>query len=76
MRIQQPHCDSLSRSCQRCGASGVPLIMSRFNTDMICLACQDREKAHPAYPAAAQAEAAAVRRGERNFPGIGKPADL
>jgi len=62
--------------CDRCGATSVALTMSRFNTQMICDACETREKAHPAYPAAAQAELDAVRRGEMNFPGIGKPPDL
>jgi hypothetical protein len=66
----------LPRCCERCHAPGVPLIMSRFNTQMICLPCETRERAHPAYAAAARAELEAVRRGERNFPGLGKPADL
>ncbi len=67
---------TLPRSCERCGAPCVPLIMSRFNTEMICGSCETRERAHPAYAAAARAELEAVRRGERNFPGIGKPEDL
>ncbi len=66
----------LPNACERCGAPGVPLIMSRFNTEMICGPCETRERAHPAYPPAAQAELEAVRRGDLNFPGVGKPADL
>jgi len=69
--------------CERCGVTTTLLTMSRFNTQMICVArpdgqptCEQREKAHPAYPAAAHAELDAVRRGEWNFPGVGKPDDL
>jgi hypothetical protein len=51
-------------------------IMSRFNTDEICMECEEKEKKHPDYPRAVKAEAAAVRAGNYNFPGIGKPADL
>lgn len=62
--------------CARCRTGGVPLIMSRFNTDMICATCEARERAHPMYAAAAQAELDAVQRGDMNFPGTGKPDDL
>jgi hypothetical protein len=47
-----------------------------FNTDMICLACGDKEKSHPDYEKARQVEAQAIQRGDYNFPGIGKPSDL
>jgi uncharacterized Zn finger protein (UPF0148 family) len=50
--------------------------MSRFNTDIICPTCEDREKRHPKYQEARDAEFKAVQRGNYNFPGIGKPADL
>jgi hypothetical protein len=50
--------------------------MSRFNTDWICLACEEKERAHPLYKKASEAELAAVRSGDFNFKGIGKPADL
>lgn len=65
-------------ACARCGADldKTGFTMSMFNTDEICLACKAREKAHPDYRRAEQAEIEAVRRGERNFPGIGKPRDL
>jgi hypothetical protein len=38
--------------------------------------CKKKERAHPRYAEADAAEVAAVRAGVRNFPGIGKPADL
>jgi hypothetical protein len=51
-------------------------VMSRFNTDMLCDACEKKEKDHPKYKAARDAEDAAVRAGDYNFPGVGKPDDL
>jgi len=64
--------------CARCGAdlAKVPFTMSRFNTDDICLECVDKEKAHPAYQAAYEAEVAEVRKGNYNFAGIGCPTKL
>ena len=50
--------------------------MSRFNTDIICDPCEKLERAHPKYREAQEAELAAVKAGNYNFPGIGKPADL
>lgn len=62
--------------CQRCYCEAESTIMSRFNTDMICSACSVKEKKHPKYKEAEEAEIAAVKRGDTNFPGIGKPHDL
>lgn len=62
--------------CERCGAETYVVSMSWFNTEMICLACQARERAHPDFAAAKAAEEAAVRRGDYNFPGVGLPPDL
>jgi len=53
--------------------------MSRFNTDEICCgdkSCVTKECNHPKYVEAANAELDAVKSGDMNFPGIGKPADL
>jgi len=50
--------------------------MSRFNTDICCPYCIDKERAHPKYKEAADAELAEVKKGNYNFKGIGKPADL
>jgi hypothetical protein len=50
--------------------------MSKFNTDLLCLNCKEREEAHPKYREACEAEENAVRRGDMNFPGIGRPEDL
>jgi len=64
--------------CDRCGASlaGRGSIMSKFNQDIICMECKRKERAHPDYAEADRIETEAVRRGVRNFPGIGKPKDL
>jgi len=45
--------------------------MSRFNTECICLKCADKEKGHPDYCKAVEAEIEAIRNGNFNFKGIG-----
>ena len=62
--------------CERCEAETVGSTCSTFNTEQICMDCKDKETRHPAYERARAAEAAAVRLGNYNFPGVGKPADL
>ena len=47
--------------------------MSRFNEDVLCTTCEREERQHPDYRKAADAELAAVKRGDMNFPGIGWP---
>ena len=62
--------------CHRCFEESGSFTMSRFNTQLICPECEEKEKKHASYKRAADAEMAAVRRGDYNFPGIGKPVDL
>lgn len=50
--------------------------MSMFNTEDLCLPCTEKERQHPMYKAALEAEFQATRSGDLNFPGVGKPADL
>jgi hypothetical protein len=50
--------------------------MSRFNTQVCCMGCIEKEKKHPDYLFAEAAELAAVRAGDYNFKGIGLPAGL
>ena len=38
--------------CPRCGGSLQISIMSRFNTEIICLDCEAKERRHPDYPKA------------------------
>ena len=60
--------------CDRCGGSlEHGRIMSRFDTSCLCLECEREERQHPDYQKAADAELAAVHRGDMNFPGIGWP---
>ena len=60
--------------CDRCGGSlEGGRIMSRFNTDCLCIECEEAERKHPDYKKAADAELAALKRGDTNFPGIGWP---
>ena len=58
--------------CDRCHK---PLdggrIMSMYNNDCICWDCKEREMAREDYQQARDAEAQAVRNGNRNFSGIG-----
>ena len=67
---------SVHDPCVRCGNKSSAMTCSRFNTDWICLDCDKKERAHPDYKRASEEELAAVRRGDYNFVGIGKPADL
>lgn len=38
--------------------------------------CESKERAHLKYEDAAVAELAAVKRGDYNFPGVGRPHDI
>jgi len=58
--------------CDRCGKPTIATIMSMFNTQTICMACKDAERQDPRYAEARAAVEAAIRRGDFNFPGIGK----
>ena len=58
--------------CARCGGSlDGGRIMSRMNTDCLCMRCAEAEKSHPDYGKAVEAEIAEIRRGNYNFKGIG-----
>ena len=50
--------------------------MSFFNFDRLCHECEDKERQHPKYAEAREAELEAYKKGIKNFPGIGKPSDL
>jgi hypothetical protein len=63
-------------TCQRCGKETLSYTMSFFNTQEICPECTERERAHPEFERAREAELEACRGGNLNFPGIGLPADL
>jgi hypothetical protein len=63
-------------TCDRCHKETMSTIMSFFNNDVLCMDCKKKEKEHPRYAEAVQAEFDACKRGDYNFPGIGKPEDL
>lgn len=60
--------------CQRCNKESIATITSKFNTETICFDCKDDETKAPGYKAASQAEIAACRAGNYNFPGVGLSA--
>lgn len=62
-------------NCQRCGGKASSIKMSYFNTQMLCPQCSRDERKHPDFEKARDAETAAVRAGNYNFPGIGLPDD-
>jgi hypothetical protein len=62
--------------CSWCRKPSFSHTMSMFCLDPICLECKERERKHPLYAWACEVEAEAVKRGDLNFPGIGKPEDL
>lgn len=60
--------------CPRCSKETNVSIMSKFNTQEICIECQEKEKTLPQYAEADRAEIKAVQMGNYNFEGIGFPA--
>ena len=46
--------------CARCSSPLTVSVVSRFNTDVICLACEAKERAHPKYQEAIAAERTAA----------------
>jgi len=58
--------------CDRCGGSlSGGRTMSMFDTATICLVCKGKERQHPDYRKALEADRDAIRHGEVNFKGIG-----
>lgn len=59
-------------TCDRCGGSlEAGRIMSMYNRDCICMACKKAEQQRADYAAAVEADHAAIRQGNYNYPGIG-----
>lgn len=58
--------------CDRCGATlGDSRTMSRFTKECICAKCAEEEKKRPDYDKAVQADLAEIKKGNREFDGIG-----
>ena len=59
------------KHCDRCGAELAVRTMSMLNEDVICMVCKEKERQRSDYRKAVEADNAAIRRGDRNFKGIG-----
>lgn len=59
------------KHCDQCGAELTVRTMSMFNEDVICMVCKEKERQRSDYRKAVEADNAAIRRGDRNFKGIG-----
>jgi hypothetical protein len=53
--------------CDRCGKETNWFTVSMFNTDNICMECKAKEKKHPNYRKAVEADMAEIRKGNYNF---------
>ena len=62
--------------CDRCGKETNITTMSYFNTQIICMECDERERKHPKFKEAQDIENEQVKRGNYNYKGIGLPSDL
>jgi len=56
--------------CSRCGGAIGPRTMSRMNEDVLCMDCIEREKEHPRYQEASEAELEQVKGGNYNYLGL------
>lgn len=61
--------------CQRCDKETEHFTVSFFNTDLICMKCNEIEKLHPKYEEAKRIEHSEVVKGNYNYEGIGLPDD-
>jgi len=68
--------EGINDGCDRCSQETKVITGSYFNTEMICMKCDEKERTHPDYETARNIEAGHVRQGNYNFQGIGKPKDL
>ena len=59
--------------CQRCFNLSDIHIMSMFDVSLICMTCHEAETQHVDYNKARDAEIKEVKKGNRNFEGIGYP---
>lgn len=58
--------------CDRChGDFNGCRTMSMFNTQVICMACKEKEQQRANYRKAVEADHAEIRKGNYNFQGIG-----
>lgn len=59
------------KTCDRCsGSLEGGRIMSKLNTDCLCLTCKKKEKQHPRYKEAVKAELEEVKKGNYSYEGL------
>lgn len=59
------------KHCDRCGSSlENGRIMSRLNTDCLCMKCSEKEKQDKDYDKAVQAEHEEIMKGNYNYKGL------
>lgn len=68
--------DIENQICERCNNKTSSTKMSYFNKEMCCPACIKKEREHPKFKEAQEAEMLECLKGNYNFEGIGKPEDL
>ena len=56
--------------CDRCQTHTNTTTVSYMNTDTLCMTCRTEEQSHPMYAAAKEAELAACKTGNFNYPGL------
>lgn len=64
------------RCCERCNKPTHTTTGSYFNRQMICTACDAKERKHPLFERAMRIETEQVLKGNLNYEGIGLPEDL
>lgn len=57
-------------NCERCFNETAVTTMSWLNEDVICLECDKKEKSHPRYKDAKDAEFEQVKQGNYNYKGL------
>lgn len=60
----------MKHKCDRCREKTLSFQMSKLNKDMLCMKCTEKEKSHPRYKEAVEAEHQAVVNGDYNYPGL------
>ena len=60
----------MKRTCDRCHKLMESWSMSYMNEDIICPTCKEKERMHPRYNEAKEAELDAVKKGDMNYPGL------
>lgn len=63
--FNKTHCDRC-----KCSLNGKPRIMSKINTDCLCMECRKKEDDNPFYDEARKREIEEVKKGNTNYKGL------